>query len=245
LAVNGRAALRTIALAIAAALVAAAVLQLIDRFNLVAQPPNIPESATLVERVEASFPYRQAIWPVFFAGNAFLGLGLLLIVGLGYVLGTRMSATDPRRGLLLWTLVSAGLIGAVAQAILLGAVNASIQIQYCDCGFKNEEIVSQVWALMVVEGAAGLLLDTSALMAAAGLVVTARILGGRMPTTWVWLSYLTAAVLVVVVIVPFIELGPPEVGDWLTLGGIGVLVPIWVAWLGLRFDDREGAAEQS
>ena len=242
---NGRTALRNIALGLAGALVLAALLQLVDRLNLYTTPPDVPDSANLVERVNAFFPYRQAIWPVFFLGNAMLGLGFLLIVGLGHTLAGRMAMTDTRRGLLLWTFLSAGIIGAVGQAVLLGAVRATINIPYCDCGFKNEEIVSQVWAQMLAEGAATMLVDTAALMAAAGLIVAARIFGRQMPSTWAGLSYLTALVLVVIVVVPFVELGPPELVDWLTLAGIGILVPIWAAWLGLRLADRDAPAATS
>jgi hypothetical protein len=241
--VNGRTALRTIGLAIAVAFVLAAVFQLLDRLNVVAQPPDPPESANLVERVEAFFPYRRSIWPVFFASNAFLGLGFLLIVPLGYVLAARIALNDVRRSLLLSTFVPAGIIGAVAQAMLLGGVKATIDIPYCDCGFKNEEIVSQVWAGMLSQGAATMILDTAALVAAAALVVAARTLAGRaMPATWGWLSYVTAALLVLIVIVPFVELGPPELADWLSLAGIGIFVPIWAAWLGLRFADPDERA---
>jgi len=239
--VTGRAALRTIALGVAVAFVLASVLQLVDRLNLVAQPPNVPDSATLPERVEAFFPYKQSIWPVFFLGNAAFGVGFLLIVGLGHLLAGRVAVGDVRRSLVLWTFLSAGVIGAVAQALLLGAVRATIDIAYCDCGFKNEEIVSQVWAQMVAEGASTMILYTAAIMAAAALIVAARTFAGRgMPVTWGWLSYATAALLVINVVLGFVDVG--EVADWLQLVSAGVLVPVWAAWVGLRFDDGAGAA---
>jgi hypothetical protein len=239
-AVNGRTALRSIALALAGALVLAALLQLADRFNLVATPPNVPESANLVDRVNAQFPYRQAIWPVYFLGNALLGIGILLLVPLGYLLASRMGMADDRRALLLAAFVSAGIIGGIAQGLLVGAVRATVDIGYCDCGFKNEEIVSQVWAQMLAESASTMLIYATGLLAAAAVTLAARAFAGRaMPASWGWLSYLTAALLAVNVILGFANVG--ELADWLTLASIGILVPIWAAWLGLRFADPDGS----
>jgi hypothetical protein len=126
----------------------------------------------------------------------------------------------------------------VAQGLLLGAVKATIDLNYCDCGFKNEEIVSQVWALMLAQSASTMLVYVVALLAAAAVIVAARTFAGReMPATWAWLSYLTAALLALNVALSFANVG--EVSDWLTLASIGILVPIWAAWLGLRFDEAD------
>ena len=89
--------------------------------------------------------------------------------------------SDDRRYLLLWTLVMAGVIGAIAQTMLIGAVKASIDIPYCDCGFKEQEIVSQVWAEMVVQGAAAVMIYAAALLAAAGLVFAGILFGSLLP----------------------------------------------------------------
>jgi hypothetical protein len=241
LAVDGRAALRGVALGLAGALVLAALLQLVDRFDLYTRPPDIPETANLVDRMTALFPYRHAIWPVFFLSNALLGIGMLLLVPLGYLLASRLAMADSGRALLLSSFVPAGIMGGVAQALLLGAVKATIDLAYCDCGFKNEEIVSQVWAQMLAENASTMLVYAAALAAAAGVVLAARLFGGRaMPATWGWLSYLTAAMLVLNVLLSFADVG--DIADWSTLASIGILVPVWAAWLGLRFEDRDAGA---
>src|SRR4051794_40562239 len=109
----------------AAAFFVATLLQLADHLNLVVQPPTIPASANLVERIDAQIPYRQAIWPIFLLTNVLLGLGFLILVGVALALAARVSGSDDRRHLLLWTLATAGIVGTIAQVMLVGAVKAS------------------------------------------------------------------------------------------------------------------------
>lgn len=236
---NGRAILRSVCLGLAGVFFIATLFQLADQLNLIYQPPSIPESANLVERVTALIPYRQNDWPIFLAANGFLAVGFLVLIALGLVLAARVPRDDGRRHLLLWTLVTAGLLGAAGQLVLLGAVRTSIAIPYCDCGFKNEEIVSQVWAEMVVGGAVQWLVYGASILAAAGLIVAARVYGGRaMPESWAWLSYVAAALLVIIVALGYADV-TGDLANWLTALVTGILVPWWAAWLGLRL---EGAA---
>ena len=134
---------------------------------------------------------------------------------------------------------TAGLLGGVAQVLLVGEVKATIDIPYCDCGFKNEEIVSQVWAEMLIQSAVQLVVQVAALFAAAGVVVAARLFGGgAMPSAWAWLSYLVAAVVLVTAILAVA--GPDslyDLGQWLTNLLTGVLIPVWALWLALRFSE--------
>jgi hypothetical protein len=223
---------------------AASVFQLIDRLNLVATPPDVPESANLVDRVLASIPYRQSIWPVYFATNVLFALGFIALVGLGLALAARIARSDDRRHLLQWTLVTAGILGAVGQLVLVGAVKASIDIPYCDCGFKNEEIVSQVWAEMVVQSAVQLLVDAAGLLAAAGIVVAARAFAGRaMPASWAWLSYLVGAIVVLNAVLDFTGIAG-DANEWLLTLLTLVLIPAWALWVAASFVG-EPAAEGS
>ena len=165
---GGRSALRYLAAAVGLLFLAGTVFQLLDQLNLVAQPPSVPDAANLVDRVTAYFPYRQSIWPIFLLANGLVGLAFLTLTGLGIALARRVARTDDRGTVLLWTLVTAGLLGGVAQVLLVGEVKATIDIPYCDCGFKNEEIVSQVWAEMLIQSAVQLVVQVAALFAAAG-----------------------------------------------------------------------------
>jgi hypothetical protein len=229
-----RSLLRPLAYAMAGLFVIAALIQLADQLNLFHQPPDIPASANLVDRALAQIPYRQAEWPIFFAANTLVGIGFLVLIGLALVLARWLPSADGGRALVLWTLVTAGILGAIGQLVIVGAVRASIDIPYCDCGFKSQEIVSQVWAEMVVQGAAALLIDAASILAALGLVVAGRaFVRVGMPAAWGSLSIITAALLIVTVVLGYADVGGDLTG-WLTLLASGVLIPIWAVWLGRK-----------
>jgi hypothetical protein len=223
----------------------ATIFQLADQLNLIYQPPATPDSANLVERVTALIPYRQQVWPIYFLANALLGLGFLLLVGLALALGARAARSDDRRHLVVWTLALAGIIGGIAQLTLVGAVKASIDIPYCDCGFKDQEIVSQVWAEMVVQTASQVMVYAAALLAAGGLAAAATTFRTVMPVGWQTLSYLGAALLVLAVILGWADLGG-DATNWLTAAISGLVIPAWAIWLGRALpapaQDGESAA---
>lgn len=234
-----RSMLRTLAMTVAGLFFVATLFQLIDQLNLIYQPPNVPDSANLVDRVTALIPYRHDVWPIFFGANALLGLGFLVIIGLGLVLAGRVARSDDRRNVLLWTLATAGLLGTVGQLILLGAVKASIDIPYCDCGFKTQEIVSQVWAEMVAQSAVQWLIYGATVVGAVGIALAGRLFGGRsMSPSWALLSYGTAILLVISVLLGFADVGG-DATSWLTVLVSGVAIPAWALWLGLRFRDAD------
>jgi hypothetical protein len=231
--------LRSVAYLTAAVFVLATLLQLVDQLNLVHQPPSVPDSANLVDRVTAQIPYRQAEWPIVAIGGLLLAFGFLMLIGLGLALAARIARSDDRRLVLLGTLVATGTLGAVGQLILVGSVRASVDIPYCDCGFKDQEIVSQVWAEMVVQGGAALLTDAATLLAACGVVVAVLLLGGRgMARGWVALSYVLAALLVITVLVRYAGIAG-DLNGWLTALVTGILVPVWAIWLGRDVPDRD------
>jgi hypothetical protein len=216
---------------LAASFAVSTLLQMVDWANLVAQPPNVPESANLVDRILAQIPYRQAIWPVFFGTNFLLGLGFVALALLGSTLGARLSRTDERSSLRTGTFISGGLLGAVGQLVVVGSVKASIDIPYCDCGFKEQEIVSQVWALMVTQGVGDLLVGVAILLAAAGLALSGAVFEEWIGRRWKMLSWAVAVVLVIYLIVRFATLSE-ELGMVLGVVTTGILVPAWAIWFG-------------
>lgn len=231
--------LRSVAYLTAAVFVLATLFQLVDQLNLLHQPPSVPDSANLVERVTAQIPYREAEWPIVALGGLLLAFGFLVLIGLGLAIAARIARSDDRRLVLLGTLVAAGTLGAAGQLILVGAVRASVDIPYCDCGFKDQEIVSQVWAEMVVQGGAALLTDAASLLAACGVVVAALLLGGRgMARGWVALSYLLAVLLIMTVVVGYAGIAG-DLNGWLTAVVTGILVPVWAIWLGRDAPPRD------
>jgi hypothetical protein len=118
----------------------------------------------------------------------------------------------------------------------------TIDIAYCDCGFKETEVVSQIWAQMLADGASRWLVNGAAVLAAIGILAVDASFRGRMPAAWDIVSWLTATALIAVVLVPRFSLGPEELTLRLQVVVSGLLVPIWAIWLGLSLSPR-GAAE--
>ena len=172
--------IRTLAWALAVLFVAATLLQLGDQQNLFFKPPDIPQSANLVERVLGLIPYRQSIWPIFFLENLLPALGFIVLSCVGVALAARMAQGDDRRAILATTFVGGGLLAAAGQLVLIGSVKSSIDIPYCDCGFKDQEVVSQVWALMVTRGASDWLVNAGIVLAAVGIALAGAVFGGRL-----------------------------------------------------------------
>src|SRR5204863_5423010 len=132
-----------------------------------------------VDRVLGAIPYRHDIWPIFFTENLLIALGFMALGILGLALAGHVAVADQRRPLLGGALVTAGVLGAAGQLVLVGSVKASIDIPYCDCGFKEQEIVSQVWALMVTQGASEWLVNGAVLLAAIGIAVAGILFAAR------------------------------------------------------------------
>jgi hypothetical protein len=234
--------LRSVAFGLAGLFFLATLLRLADRLNLVASPADLPASANLVDRVLGSIAYRHDVWPLFFGANILLALGFVAIALLGWLLAARIGLGDDRRALLLGTFAVAGLLGAAGQLILVGSVKASIDVPYCDCGFKQEEVVSQVWALMVSQSASDWLLNGALLIGAGGFVIAASMFGGaEMPDAWAWLSLGIAAVALVALVLGFLDVAG-DVPDWLIALASGILIPAWAIWLGRRFPAAGQAA---
>ena len=224
--------LRTLTWTVAALLIGATVLQLVDQLNLYAQPPLLPEAANMVERRLGSSDYRAAIWPIFFGSHFLFGLALLVVVPLAYVLGARLPRTEDRRLIMTSTLAGGALIGAIAELIVIGAIQVTIGLAYCDCGFKDQEVVSQIWGVMLIEGATGWLLNGTALMLAVGFWLAGTLLRSRgMNEAWQWLSRGIAVLFLVPVALSILETGG-EVANLLVALVTGILVPIWAIWLG-------------
>jgi hypothetical protein len=224
--------LRRLCWIVAGLLVVATALQFVDQLNLYAQPPNLSESANMVERRLGSQDYRVAIWPIFFGTHFLFGLALLAVVPLSYLLGARLPRTDDRRLVMTSALAGGALIGAIAELMVVGSVQPTIGLTYCDCGFKDQEVVSQIWGVMLIEGATVWLLNGMALMFAGGFWLAGTLLRTRgMGEAWLWLSRAIAVVFFVPVVLSILETGE-EVSNLAAALVTGILVPIWAIWLG-------------
>jgi len=216
-------------------------LQLVDFLNLYATPPP-PAPLNMVEQRLAVQDYRIAIWPIFALGNFAFALGFIALTGLGLALAARLGSDDSQRILLLTSLGVAGVLGAVGQFMVIGAAQVTIDLAYCDCGFKETEIVSQIWGQMLIEGGTRWLINAASVLAAIGIVGADVAFRRRMPAAWDIVSWLTAIGLIATVVVGFISV-EGDLPLYLQVIVAGVLVPIWTIWLGasLRADPEPGA----
>ena len=206
-------------------------LQLVDFFDLYTTPPDIPESLNMVERRLAIQDYRVAIWPVFLLSNLATGVGFMAVTALGLALSGHVGRDDSRRVGIAAGLGMAGIFGAVAQLLVIGAAQPTIDSAYCDCGFKETEIVSQIWGQQLIESASRWLTDAAGVLAAIGVVAAGTAFRDRMPASWNFFSWLTAIGLVAAVAIPFLQISP-ELDMWVLVAVAGVIVPIWAVWLG-------------
>jgi hypothetical protein len=222
---------------VAIAFVLGTVLQLVDRLNLVATPPDLP-NANMVEGTLGRSAYFHAIWPVFLWTNLAFGIGFLAAVAFAF----NIAAADGVGGLPTFkSLVAAGgVIGAIASIIPIGAAEAKVFVQYCDCGFKETEVVSQLWAQMVAEDIGGWFNRVASVALAVGLVALIREAGSVIPPmlrTW---TYLLVIALVLAPLLAITELTDPLAEELITLAAGGVLVPVWAIWLA-RSVEAQGA----
>ena len=209
-------------------------LQLVDFFNLYATPPDVPESLNMVELRLAIQDYRVAVWPIFLLTYLATGIGFMAVTALGLALAGHLESDDSLRVGIVAGLGMAGIFGAMAQLLVIGVTQPTIDLAYCDCGFKETEIVSQIWGQQLAESASRWLTDAAGVLAAIGIAAAATAFRDRMPAAWNIFSWLTAIGLILAVAIPFLQISP-DLDMWVLVAVGGVLVPIWAIWLGVSF----------
>jgi hypothetical protein len=211
-----------------------AVLQLGDYFNLFTTPPDIPESLNMVDFRLAVQEYRVASWPIFLLSNLATGVGFMVVTALGLALAGYTASGSPHRVGIAAGLGMAGILGAVAQLLIIGVTQPTIDSAYCDCGFKEIEIVAQIWGQQLAESASRWLTNAALVLAAIGVASAGTAFRDRMPASWNIFSWLTAIGLLVAVGIPFLQINP-DLDLWVLAIVAGVMVPIWAIWLGASF----------
>lgn len=208
----------------------------IDRLNLYATPPDT-EFPNLVERVLGTAAYRQAIWPVFLWTNLSFAFGFAAAVAFAFNVA---AASGIAGGLPTFKslVATGGVMGAISSIIPIGSVNAGVWLQYCDCGFKETEVVSQVWAQMVTQDIGDWLNRFASIVLAMALIALVRESRDVLPTMLRTLSYILAAILIVVPVLVTTELVSSVVPDLLSAAAGLVLIPVWAVGLGLFIDAR-------
>jgi hypothetical protein len=206
-----------------------AVLFVLDRLNVVATPPTFPDTANLVDRILGSYAYRSAIWPVFLGTNVLFAIGFAAIVPFAGMLGAASRDAGIGRWSAVGLLVVGGVLGAIASLMIVGAVAVTIEVPYCDCGFKETEVVSQSWALNLFSGAHDWLVRGALLSAGLGLLVAVPLLPKNASANLRFMTQVTGAVAILAVVVQLLGV-LDALNDVLTGLSAGILVPIWAIW---------------
>jgi hypothetical protein len=213
---------------VAVAFFAGTVMFLVDRLNLYVTPPVLPDSAGMVERTLGTVQYRQAIWPVFLLTYAFYAIGFVAVVVFGGALAG-FARGGQTFGALLTT---GGILGAISAIIPIGSVEAAVWLGYCDCVERESEIVSQVWAQMVVQDVGRWLLRAAFIVLAIGVLRIASELREALSPTARTLGYLLAIGLIASPIIGFVGRTDPFVGELLDQVIAAILVPVWAIVVG-------------
>ena len=230
---------------VAIAFIVGTALIYVDRLNLVATPPELP-NANMVERTLGSSDYLHAIWPVFLWTNLSFAIGFVAAVAFAFNVASALRVAG---GLATFKslAMAGGVIAAIASIIPIGAAEAKVFVQYCDCGFKETEVVSQLWAQMVAQDIAAWFNRVASVALAVGLIALLREAGAVIsPSLRTW-TYLTVIALVVTPLLGVVQLTDPIAEELLsTLTGL-VLVPVWAVWLARSIDAGTGtlAAESA
>jgi hypothetical protein len=225
---------------VAVAFILATLLNLADQFNLVATPPDLP-NANMVDRTLGSSAYFHAIWPVFLWTNLLFGIGFLATIAFAFNVasGARIPGGVPTFKSLA---AAGGVIAAISSIIPIGAAEAKVFVQYCDCGFKESEIVSQLWAQMVAEDIANWFLRVAGVVLAISLIALVREASSLMtPSLRSW-TYITAIALFLAPVLAITELLTPDEVSLLTAVIAAILVPVWAVWLGRSVEIQGGGA---
>lgn len=222
---------RVLSLLITAFFVVAAVLQAVLAFELLGPPPA--GGGEFIDDIVATFEWEQSRWPIEFAASVLFALGFVALGGVGVLLSRLAGMTDARRSLAAAAYIGGGIIGLVSQAWWLGVKPVATGAQYCECGLREEEIMSRLMTLMIAGNVQLWLVIGAIALVSIGVLMVAPL--GRwagMGSGWAWLSYVTALGGLVASV-----LGVMGAYPWDQLAVLlvaGILIPIWALWLAMR-----------
>jgi hypothetical protein len=219
----------------------ATILALALGFDLLVPTPDISETLDFPSRLQALQPFRQAQWP-FDALSTLLfvvGFGALVLVA-GPI--ASLAGGDRRAGVLKSAILASGLLGVTAGLLYVGATQVTIALQYCDCGFKAEETISQFWTITIVQGATTWLNYGAISFGAVAVAISALVLDDRVRSPmWRWICWTAAGLLVLSIALH--EVSDTPAGDLIAGVASGLLLPAWAIILAMRSDQIEPLSE--
>jgi hypothetical protein len=215
---------------LAATLIGATILYVGLAFDVFGGPAALPDSADFIERILATNDFERSVWPISVLSSLLFVVALATVVAIAASLRGFAAGDDSRARTGTWLLVAGATLGISAQLISLGALRIVVDVAYCDCGYRNEEIISQTWALFLVQGGSDWVLYGAEVLLGLGIALVGAAFGETVSSGWRAWAFLTGLVLAGAGVAQ--ALVPGLVADLLLAVASGVLVPVWAIWLG-------------
>jgi hypothetical protein len=214
----------------AAALVLAALLTVALQFNALGEPPLRADGMDFVDFLVTRFAWERSLMPVDVAASLLFAVAFLSLAGISWMLGRAAFGDTDRGRLLAVSFVAAGILGAVAQLLHVGAVEIATDPTICDCGYRAEEILGRLEAAHVADTQRTWLTIGAFVSGSIGFLVAAGVdRSARWGRTWPTLSAVIGVLLLVAVVVEVVGLDPAP--DLVVLVTAGLLIPAWAVGL--------------
>jgi hypothetical protein len=227
-------AVRRLALAVAILAIVSAVMTVIYTLALPPLPPPPPEVDDLVAQLESFQAIDQQLFPWTFVQSV-VTIALFLCAALLGMLLRRWANASALRDAMVLLFVVGGVLG-IAGNVLNIAASSLAAGGYCDCGYKNEELIALNYASRLGWDAANWLVIAALTLLSFGVASAGRLVA--VSSLWRTVSYaiaglilLAAAIRAVASFVFISAFDPFQVSDLLTAVAAGILVPIWAILL--------------
>jgi hypothetical protein len=230
------------ALLAALAFAASTALSALDALNITTPEVHVADGIPLPDRVFAILQNESARFPWVFTATVIAIVSFAALAALGPVLRRGYGGDDPEGSLVSGAFAFGGLIGIAGQLAFLGGQVVATETTYCDCNFKDPQLIARGGVLDLVSSMQTWMIVGVMIAFGIGLIAVATLAARRQaPGGWVLLSRWLGVVLVILAVIraglpPLVSsLGWQIDADLIT--GVGalvvllVLVPWWALWL--------------
>jgi hypothetical protein len=215
----------------AIALIVATLLTIVLQFNLTGEPPLRAEGTDFVDFIVTRVTFDRGRLPLDLGASLLFATAFLALAGVGWLLGAAVQDEDRGR-VMAAAFVVAGILGAAAQLIHVGAATVASDPTICDCGYRAEEIIGRLQAMHVADGQRDWLTHGAFAAGSIGFFLAAAL---RWGSTWRRLSITVGALLLVSILVEVIDL--ETVPELVVLVTVGLLIPAWAVLVARRDSD--------
>jgi hypothetical protein len=147
--------------------------------NITVPGADIAKDASLPDAIFEDFRAAREAFPQEMAYTLLFSLGFLAIAVLGPILRAVMDRSDPRATRLAVLFLVAGTIGILSQVIFLGGKEVATAPYYCDCDFREPQLIARGAVLDALSGIQSWMTDAFTFLFAIGLLAAASLASAR------------------------------------------------------------------